>query len=78
MKDMIYLINISNYKQNIYKYIDIELLEEIKSNKRKNIFEEDFDVRSSNKYNSFRTKAVSFIKSLRHNPNYNYWIRKDQ
>ena len=61
-----------------YKLIDIELLEEIKANKRKNIFEEDFDLKTSTKYNSFRVKAISFIKSLRHNPNYNYWIRKDK
>jgi len=66
-----------NTRKNNYQYIDIDLLEDIKSNKRKNIFEEDFDLKSSTKYNSFRLKAVSFIKSLRHNPNYNYWIRKD-
>ena len=67
-----------NYKKNKYQYIDIDLLEEIKANKRKNIFEEDFDLKTDTKYNSFRIKAVSFIKSLRHNPNYNYWIRKDK
>ena len=66
-----------NTRKNNYQYIDMDLLEDIKSNKRKNIFEEDFDLKSSTKYNSFRVKAVSFIKSLRHNPNYNYWIRKD-
>lgn len=69
---------VSNYRKNKYYYIDVELLEVIKANKRKNIFEEDFDINTSSKYNSFRTKAVSFIKSLRHNPNYNYWIRKEQ
>lgn len=73
-----YIRPVSNYNKNKYKYIDIELLEEIKANKRKNIFEEDFDLKTSTKYNSFRVKAISFIKSLRHNPNYNYWIRKDK
>lgn len=69
-----------NYRKNNYnyQYVDMELLEDIKTNKRKNIFEEDFDLKTSTKYNSFRLQAASFIKSLRHNPNYNYWIRKDQ
>ena len=69
---------VSLYGKNKYHYIDVELVEDIKSNKRKNVFEEDFDVKTSSKYNLFRVKAVSFIKSLRHNPNYNYWIRKEQ
>lgn len=68
---------ISNFRKNSYQYYDAELLEDIKTNKRKNVFEEDFDVKSSSKYIAFRAKAISFIKSLRHNPNYNYWIRKD-
>lgn len=69
---------VSNFRKNSYHYFDTELLEDIKTNKRKNVFEEDFDVKSSSKYNAFREKAVSFIKFLRHNPNYNYWIRKDK
>ena len=56
----------------------MDLLEDIKANRRKNLFEEDFGLKSSSKYNCFRAQASSFIKSLRHNPNYNYWIRKDQ
>ena len=67
-----------NYRKNNYKYIDVELIEDLKQNKRKNIFEEDFDLKSSSKYNSFRIQAVSFIKSLRRNPNYNYWIRNEK
>ena len=70
--------SVVNYRKNNYKYIDVELVEDLKQNKRKNIFEEDFDLKSSSKYNSFRIQAVSFIKSLRRNPNYNYWIRKEK
>ena len=66
-----------NYRKNKYQFVDMDLLEDIKANKRKNVFEEDFDLKTSTKYNSFRLQAASFIKSLRHNPNYNYWIRKD-
>ena len=66
-----------NSRKNTFQCIDMNLLEDIKSNKKKNIFDEDFDLKTSTKYSSFRLKAVSFIKSLRHNPNYNYWIRKD-
>ena len=66
-----------NTRKNNFQYLNMYILEDIKSNKKKNIFDEDFDLKSSTKYYAFRLKAVSFIKSLRHNPNYNYWIRKD-
>jgi hypothetical protein len=65
-----------NYSKNKYDFVVMELFEDIKANRRKNIFEEDFDIKTSTKYNNFRSKAISFIKYLRHNPNYNYWIRK--
>ena len=65
-----------NYSKNKYDFVVMELFEDIKANRRKNIFEEDFDIKTSTKYNNFRSKAISFIKYLRHNPNYNYFIRK--
>ena len=65
-----------NYSKNKYDLVVMELIEDIKANRRKNIFEEDFNIKASTKYNNFRSKAISFIKYLRHNPNYNYWIRK--
>lgn len=65
-----------NYSKNKYDFVVMDLLEDIKANRRKNIFEEDFNLKASTKYINFRSKAISFIKYLRHNPNYNYWIRK--
>ena len=65
-----------SYSKNKYDLVVMELIEDIKANRRKNIFEEDFNIKTSTKYNNFRSKAISFIKYLRHNPNYNYWIRK--
>jgi len=65
-----------NYNTNKYDYVVMDLIEDIKNNRRKNIFEEDFNIKTLTKYNNFRSKAISFIKYLRHNPNYNYWIRK--
>lgn len=64
------------YRKNKYEYIDMDLLQDLKSNKKRNVFEEDFDIKNLTKYNIFRTSLVSFIKSLRSNQNYNYWIGK--
>ena len=52
--------------------MDLGLIEEYKQNKRKNIFEEDYNVKTALRYAKFRQDAMSFIKLLRDNPDYNY------
>lgn len=59
-------------RRNKYDEIDLSLLEDIKNGKRKNVFDENFGVKSLLRYNKFRLKAISFMKLLDDNPNYNY------
>ena len=55
-----------------YDEIDMDLLEDLKANKKKNVFEENFNVKFVSKYDKLRHNYLSFMKSLRENPNYNY------
>lgn len=55
-----------------FNEFDLSLLEDIKNNKRKNVFEENFGVKSYLRYDKFRQQTMSFMKFLRENPNYNY------
>ena len=63
---------INTFKRDKYHDVDLGLIEEYKQNKRKNIFEEDFNVKTALRYAKFRQDAMSFIKLLRDNPDYNY------
>ena len=55
-----------------FNEFDLSLLEDIKNNKRKNVFGENFGVKSYLRYDKFRQQTMSFMKFLRENPNYNY------
>lgn len=63
---------IAMIRRNKYDEVDLSLLEDIKNGKRKNVFDENFDVKSLLRYNKFRHSAISFMKLLDDNPNYNY------
>ena len=59
-------------KRNKYDEVDLTLLEDIKAGKRKNVFDENFYIKSILRYDKFRQSAISFMKFLNENPNYNY------
>ena len=55
-----------------YDEFDLTILDDIKANKRKNIFEENFGIKYYLKYDKFRHNAMSFLKYLNEDPNYNF------
>ena len=59
-------------RRNKYDDFDLSILDDITSNKRKNVFEENFGVKSYLRYDKFRQNALSFLKDLNNNPNYNF------
>lgn len=59
-------------KRNKFDDFDKDLFEDIRTGKRKNIFEEKFDVKSVLKYAKLRQSAFGFLKYLNENPNFNF------
>lgn len=75
--------NYSNEKINIkrptflirrskYEDFNLDLFEDIKNNKRKKVFEENFSINSYLRYDKLRQNAISFLKFLDESPNFNY------
>ena len=59
-------------KKKKFDEFDIELFEDIKSGKRKNVFEEKFAIKSFLRYDRLKQSAFGFLKYLHENPNFNY------
>ena len=59
-------------RRNKYDDFDLSILDDITSNKRKNVFEENFGVKSYSRYDKLRQNAMSFLKYLNNDPNYNF------
>ena len=59
-------------KRNKFDDFDKELFEDIRTGKRKKIFEEKFDVKSALRYTKLRQSAFGFLKYLNENPNFNF------
>ena len=59
-------------KRKKFDEFDNELFEDIKSGKRKNVFEEKFDIKSFLRYERLKQSAFGFLKYLNENPNFNF------
>ena len=66
----LYLLFIIKRKK--FDEFDIELFEDIKSGKRKNILEIKFDIKSFFRYDRLKQNAFGFLKYLDEIPNFNY------
>ena len=59
-------------KRKKFDEFDANLFEDIKSGKRKNVFEEKFDVKSLLRYGKLRQSAFGFLKYLNDSPIFNF------
>ena len=59
-------------KRKKFDEFDMELFEDIKNGKRKNVFEEKYDIKSFLRYDRLKQSAFGFLKYLNENPNFNY------
>ena len=64
-------------RKNRLNTINFNYLKDLKTNKIKNIFEENFFIDNEIKYEMVKGKTLDFLRYLRKHPNFNYFVREN-